>query len=103
MTVTTGKNKGGEPNGGQGNPASGPIAQGQSSRRRTPREKTTAGPARGQNFVAASGDVVRTEGEKTIVFTTKSGHTRRITFQLANVNNILAPFWLYLASCVYVQ
>lgn len=52
--------------------------------------KESTGSTRGANLLVASGTVVKNEGEKTLVFNTKSGHTRRITFQVADVNNILA-------------
>ena len=45
---------------------------------------------RGQKFIAATGKGIKNKGQRTVRFTTEDGKRRRMTFQVAKVNKILA-------------
>ena len=52
--------------------------------------EASEGSKRGQNFIAATGQGTKNEGQRTVKFSTDDGKRRRMTFQVAQVNKILA-------------
>ena len=45
---------------------------------------------RGQKFIAATVQGIKNEGQRTVKLSTDDGKRRRMTFQVAQVNNVLA-------------
>ena len=52
--------------------------------------EASEGSKRGQKFIAATGQGIKNEGQRTVKFSTDDGKRRRMTFQVAQVNKILA-------------
>ena len=52
--------------------------------------EASEGSKRGQKFIAATGQGIKNEGQRTVKFSTEDGKRRRMTFQVAQVNKILA-------------
>ena len=52
--------------------------------------EASEGSRRGQKFIAATCQGIKNEGQRTVKFSTEDGKRRRMTFQVAQVNNILA-------------
>ena len=52
--------------------------------------EASEGSKRGQKFIAATGQGIKNEGQRTVKLSTDDGKRRRMTFQVAQVNKILA-------------